>query len=202
MEPGGAGAAVACGQRSVHWPPHRQSLRRRGARGEEVQPRVARTVSHQPESHARPRLAAADDGVRRWRGDHRGAVVREPRDCDGPADGGGVHVVYRRAPADVWPSKKALAGQRQSAAGSRGVRTDLRAPRYAHRGGRASLGQAVGTIRGPNRVSRRDVRLRGRPRAQHAARRVDDHQGRADGGDRRPERRRQDDAGQSVAAVL
>ena len=53
-----------------------------------------------------------------------------------------------------------------------------------------------------DRVSRRDVRLRGRLRPQYPARRVVHGPRGTDGGDRRPQRRRQDDAGQPAAAFL
>ena len=53
-----------------------------------------------------------------------------------------------------------------------------------------------------DRIQGRHVRLRGRPRPQHAARRVVHGARRADGRDRRPQRRRQDHAGQPAAALL
>ena len=53
-----------------------------------------------------------------------------------------------------------------------------------------------------DRVQGRHLRLRGRSRPQHAARRVVHGAGRADGRDRRPQRRRQDHARQHAAALL
>ncbi len=53
-----------------------------------------------------------------------------------------------------------------------------------------------------DRVPRRRLRLRRRPRRTRAARRVVYRAGRADRGHRRPQRRRQDHAGQPAAAVL
>jgi Zn-dependent alcohol dehydrogenase len=57
-------------------------------------------------------------------------------------------------------------------------------------------------VHGRDRVPRRQLRLRGWRRPQYPARRVVLGAGRADGGHRRPQRRRQDHAGQPAAALL
>ena len=62
-QPGGARADVARQRRGVHRPPHRQGVRRRGARGGEVRARVRALYPHQHEGDGALSAAAAADGV-------------------------------------------------------------------------------------------------------------------------------------------
>ena len=91
-------ASLAHRGRSLHRPPHRQGVRRRGAREPALQARLRAALSHQPEDHQHGRGAAAVDGVpRRPRGG--GAdLVRQP--ARSPAGG------RRRAASSASSSRR------------------------------------------------------------------------------------------------
>ena len=116
---------------------------------------------------------------------------------------GRVHVVPRGAAVDVRADEEADARQRQPAAGgwprrSASSSCSTSTPRCTSAPGATPLPPFRDAIEFRDVV----VRLRGWARAQHAARRVVHRARRADDRHRRPQRRRQDHAGQPAAAVL
>jgi len=77
----------------------------------------------------------------------------------------------------------------------------LRDARHPHGGGRGARRRAAGPVHPRHRVPRRGVRLRGRL-GSHPAQRLAAGARRPDDRDRRPQRRRQDHAGEPAAALL
>ena len=70
------------------------------------------------------------------------------------ADARGVHVVHRRAAADVRPGQEVEPGERQPAAGDRGGRAHLRGARRAHGGAGATRRAGTAAVPGTNRIPR------------------------------------------------
>ena len=204
-EPGGARAPVARHRRGVHRPPHRQGVRRRGARGAALPRGLAAAVSHQPEGHEHRRAAAAADGVSRrlrrssalmWYGSRK--IVERPQMTQGD------FLMFVVAAFMMYrPVREVEPRQRQPAAGDRRLGAHLRDARHALRGQGARRGQAAAAVCAHG-IEFRDVSFEYddgsddyvlRDVSFTRARRPDDR-------DRRAERRRQDDAGQSDPAVL
>ena len=137
-QPGGARAALAHQRRGVHGPPHRQSVRDRGARGREIQPRGSSPVPDQHEGHGGAVHPAAADGAARRHRHGRRALVRRAADWHRTPDNRSVRVVLRRRLSDVRTGEEAEPRERESPTGDCRLRADLRHARHAHGGVRAA----------------------------------------------------------------
>ena len=133
-KPGSAREPVAHQRRGVYRSPHRESVRHRGARSQQVQPRRLQSVPDEHEGDGGAlEPAAADGGDRRPR-DGGGAGLRQPAGGGGQHDRGRLLLVHGGGAPDVRPGEEAEPRQREPPAGDRGGGADLRDARHAYRG--------------------------------------------------------------------
>ena len=203
--PGGARARHAPRDRGLHRPPHRQGVRRRGARSDALRARrrdqLYRTnMKITGAVSALPPLMEFIGGLAAV-----GALgTARSKIAAGDADAGRVHGVPGRRVHDVRADQEAEPRERQPPAGDCRVRAHLRDARHAHRSARAAR-RAGAARRCRRRVEFRDVGFAydDRPGPVRPAPRVASRSraGQVVGA-RRAERRRQDDARESDSAVL